>query len=171
MQDRSAPIPEQVDRAPEMPEQVLEKRSDVQAAEVPWAAPEVQCHAPALRRHRHATTDGEANVAIAVANAGGLPARPPAVRALREPAGPVAVRSRRCGSAPPILRCSHRVRAHRRLSLQRQTRSKTCPRISPTMSRATHVQPMRPWVSVGGGSSGGSTIGSPAAPPDGQRRR
>lgn len=78
------PIPEQVDRAPEMSEQVLEKRSDVQAAEIPWAAPEVQCHAPALGRHRHATTDGEAIVAIAVANAGGLPARCPRPADIRD---------------------------------------------------------------------------------------
>jgi hypothetical protein len=42
---------------------------------IPWAAPEVQRQVPALRRDRHTTTDGEAIVAIAVANAGGLPSR------------------------------------------------------------------------------------------------
>lgn len=51
------PIPEQVDRAAEMAEQVLEKRPDVQAAEIPWPTPEIQRHAPTLRRDRHATTD------------------------------------------------------------------------------------------------------------------
>ncbi len=67
-------IPEQVDRAAEMAEQVLEKRSDVQAAEISWPAPEIQRHASPLRRDRHATADREAIMAIAVAHAGGLAA-------------------------------------------------------------------------------------------------
>jgi hypothetical protein len=62
------PIPAQVDRATEMSEQVLEKCPDVQAAEIPWATPEVQRHAPVLGRDRHATTDREAIVTIAVAH-------------------------------------------------------------------------------------------------------
>jgi hypothetical protein len=67
------PIPEQVDRATQMSEQVLEKHPEVQAAEIPWAAPEVQRNAPALRRDGHATTDREAIMAIAMAHVRGLP--------------------------------------------------------------------------------------------------
>jgi hypothetical protein len=75
--------------------------------------------------------------------------------------------ARAAGARGPIrlLPCSVDVRHQRRRpprSLQRQTRSKTCPRISPMMSRATQPHPMRPWVSAGGGSSGGSATGSPA---------
>jgi hypothetical protein len=69
--DRAA-IPEQVDRAAQMTEQVLEERSDVEAAEILRATPEIQRHTPPLGRHRQPAANREAIVTVAVAHARGL---------------------------------------------------------------------------------------------------
>ncbi len=70
--DRAA-VPEQVAGAPQMPEEVLEERADVETAEIPWATPEVERDASALRRDRQPATNREAIVTVAVAHARRLP--------------------------------------------------------------------------------------------------
>ncbi len=50
-----APIPEQDDGSPQMPEQVLQERSDIQAGEIATTQPKVERHPSPLGRHGQGT--------------------------------------------------------------------------------------------------------------------
>jgi hypothetical protein len=70
--DRAA-VPEQVDRAPQMPEEVLEERADVETAESARATPEVERDASPFGRDHQPATDREAIVTVPVTHARRLP--------------------------------------------------------------------------------------------------
>ncbi len=67
-----AAIPEQVDRAAKMPEQVPKERADVETREIAGAASKIEREPLAPGRDREPAADGEPIVAVAVAQTGGL---------------------------------------------------------------------------------------------------
>ncbi len=66
--DRAA-IPEQVDRAAEVAQEMTEEGLDIEAGEIVGATPQVEGHAPAPRRYGQGTTDRQPVVPVAVADA------------------------------------------------------------------------------------------------------
>src|SRR5262249_59951912 len=70
-------IPEQVDRAAQMTQEVTEKGLDVDAREAVRPTPEVERHPPILRRDRHPAPDRQTIVAVPVPDAWRLALRPP----------------------------------------------------------------------------------------------
>ena len=67
-----AAIPKQIDRATQVVQEVTEESLDIEAGEIVRATPQVECHSPAFRRHRHRATDRQTIVAVQVTNAGRL---------------------------------------------------------------------------------------------------
>jgi hypothetical protein len=66
--DRTA-IPEQVDRSAQVAQEVTEEGLDIEAGEIVAPAPQIQCHPPALGRHRQPATDRQTVVAVPVTDA------------------------------------------------------------------------------------------------------
>ncbi len=77
--DRS-PIPEQDDGSLQMPEQVLQERSDIQAGEIVTAQPKVERHPSPLGRHGQGTDRRHPILLIAVAHDRRAAFRGPGVR-------------------------------------------------------------------------------------------
>jgi len=72
-----ATIPQENDRAPEMPKQVPEEGPNVEPGEIPGLAAQVQRQPPVLGRHRHAAADREPVVPVTVEQARRLPSGRP----------------------------------------------------------------------------------------------
>ncbi len=72
-----ATVPEQIDGAPEVTQQVSKEGLDVEAREIAGAAVKIERDLAPPGRHGHPTADREAIVAISVPQIGGLPAGRP----------------------------------------------------------------------------------------------
>lgn len=72
-----APVPQEDHRPPQVPEEVVAERADLQPAEVPGPALEVEGQAAVPGRDRQAADDREAVAAVAVGQQRGLAFGPP----------------------------------------------------------------------------------------------
>ena len=81
--DRPA-IPEQVDRTAKVAHEVTQEGLDIEPREIVGPTAEVKCHAPPPWRHRQATADRQAIVAVPVTDAWGSAVRRPGAADVRD---------------------------------------------------------------------------------------
>lgn len=94
-----AAIPEQVDPAAEVTQEVTEEHLDIETCEVVGPTPEVERHAPALRRHREPAANREPIVAVPVTDAWRLASGRPGPADIRDEEKPAFIDEHEMGAA------------------------------------------------------------------------
>jgi hypothetical protein len=95
-----AAIPQQVDRAAEVTQEVTEEYLDIETGEVVGSTPEVERHAPALRRHREPAANRQPIVAVPVTDARRLAPGCPGPADIRDEEKPAVIDEHEMGAAP-----------------------------------------------------------------------